>query len=77
MSTELPFLNIDEQKKSLEILQDTLNKCCREGKFTMDEAFLNKMALNNLTNTVNALNHYQHHGVRHPSKLIICLFCHS
>lgn len=64
MSTQLPFLNIEEQAKSLEILQETLNKYCKEGVFSMDEVFLNKTALNNLTNSVNALNLYQQYAVQ-------------
>ena len=63
MSVQLPFLNMEEQVKSLEVLQETLNRCCKEGAFSMDDAFLNKTALNNLTNCVNALDKYQQWGV--------------
>ena len=64
MSTQLPIVNLDGPKESLKQLKSSLEKCCKEGFFSLDEAFLNKLSLDHLANCVNALERHQEHAIK-------------
>lgn len=63
-ATQLPMVNLDGPKESLKQLKTTLEKCCKDGSFDLDEAFLNKLSLDHLATCVSALEKYQEYAIK-------------
>lgn len=57
--TSVPVLAIDPLKDSVQLLGNALDKACKGGQFTIHEAYLLKIACDNLDKTVSTLDTYQ------------------
>ena len=60
MSTEpIQQIKMDILKNSFNLIHSTINKCTTKGQFTLDEAYLLKLNLNNLFIGIETLEKYQ------------------
>jgi len=55
----LEILNIVQLNESCKLIKNALNKACLAGSFNIDEAYLIKIAINNLEKSTGVLEKYQ------------------
>lgn len=55
----IPQIKMENLKNSFNFIHSVLNKCVSKGLFTLDDAYLTKINLNNIHLGINTLEKYQ------------------